>query len=82
MQFQPSANYPQYSSFETTINFANSKLIKKTTQSISAFQRNLKDQFADFKEKDKIPKFDDITQSQAQTNYLFHRLWNASSFRT
>ena len=31
------------------------------------------DQLADFKEIDKITKFDDITQSQAPANYLFHK---------
>ena len=31
------------------------------------------DQLADFKEMDKITKFDDITQSQAPANYLFHK---------
>ena len=31
------------------------------------------DQLADFKKVDKITTFDDITQSQAQANYLFHK---------
>ena len=31
------------------------------------------DQLADFKEMDKITKFDDITHSQAPANYLFHK---------
>ena len=31
------------------------------------------DQLADFKEMDKITKFDVITQSQASANYLFHK---------
>ena len=31
------------------------------------------DQLADFKEMNKIIKFDDITQSQASVNYLFHK---------
>ena len=31
------------------------------------------DQLADIKEMDKITKFDDITQSQASANYLFHK---------
>ena len=31
------------------------------------------DQLTDFKEMDEITKFDDITQSQALANYLFHK---------
>ena len=31
------------------------------------------DQLADFKEMDKITKFDDIIHSQASANYLFHK---------
>ena len=31
------------------------------------------DQLADFEKVDKITKFDDIAQSQAPANYLFHK---------
>ena len=31
------------------------------------------DQLADFKEMDKITKFDDMTHSQTPANYLYHK---------